>query len=74
MDNDFVLVLGVFIGAWTFPSLIAAFSTSRPPRSAIIFFVTGGALISWAVYRQPNTYSVEGFPDLVLSVVAALFR
>jgi len=74
VDNDLILVLGVFIGALTFPALVTAFSSSRAPRTAIILFVTGGALISWAVYQQPNTYSVDGFPELALSVVAGLFR
>ncbi len=73
MDNDFILVLGVLIGALTFPALISAFSHGRPPRGAIIAFVTGGALVSWAVYNRPNSYSIEGFPDLFVSVVKQLF-
>jgi len=73
MDNDFILVLGVLFGALAIPSVINAFSQSRPPRAAIILFVTGGALISWAVYQQPNTYSLDGFPELALRVVANLF-
>ncbi|MEE9387534.1 MAG: hypothetical protein V3U96_02905 [Paracoccaceae bacterium] len=73
MDNDFVMVLGVLVGALTAPALVSSFSAGRSPRAAIIAFVTGGALVSWAVYNQPNSYSVDGFPDLFVSVVKQLF-
>lgn len=72
LDNDFILVLGVCIGALTFPAIVSAFSYGKPPRSAVLYFVTGGALVSWAVYKQPNTYSVDGFPDLFLKVIGNL--
>jgi len=74
MDNDFILVLGVLVGALTFPALVSSFSASRAPRGAIIAFVTGGALIIWAVYQQPNTYSVEKFPDVFVRVIANIIR
>ncbi len=74
MSNDLILVLGVLIGALTFPAVISAFSASRPPRAAIIAFVTGGALVSWAVYDQPSTYSVENFPEVFVRVIKDLIR
>ncbi len=74
MNNDFILVLGVIFGAFTFPALVSAFSSSRPPRGAAIFFIVGGGLISLAIYNQPNTYSVDGFPEVALRVFANLFR
>jgi hypothetical protein len=73
MNNDFILVLGVVVAALAIPSVINAFSRSKPPRAAVIFFVAGGVLISWAVIQQPNTYSLDGFPELALRVVADLF-
>ncbi|MGR3289637.1 MAG: hypothetical protein ACU0C9_00360 [Paracoccaceae bacterium] len=74
MNNDFILVLGVIIGAMAFPSLLSAFSASRPPRAALLLLVVGGALVSWAVYQQPNTYSVEDVPKLFLEVIGKFLR
>jgi len=74
MGNDVILVLGLLAGALSIPSLISAFSSSRPPRAAIIYFVIGGALVSWAVYQQPNSYTVENIPDVVVRVIAGFFR
>lgn len=74
MNNDVILVLGVLIGAMAFPSIVSAFSAGRPPRAAIVYFVLGGGLISWVLIRQPNTYSVETFPALVVKVVADIIR
>jgi len=73
MDNDFILVLGVVVGGLAIPSVINAFSHSKPPRAAIMLFVAGGGLISWAVYQQPNTYSLDGFPEIALRVISNLF-
>jgi len=74
MNNDLILVLGLLIGALAFPSLVNAFSSSRPPRTAAILFVVGGGLISFAVLQQPNTYTVENVPDVFVRVIAKFMR
>lgn len=74
MDNDFILVLGVFIGAMAAPALVSSFSAGRSQRATLMYFVVGGGLISWAIYQQPNTYSVDGMPNLIVSVLADIFR
>jgi len=74
MNNDFILVLGVVIGVLAIPSVIGAFSSGRPPRTATILFMIGGSMIAWAVYQQPNTYNVDTFPDVFVSVVRNILR
>lgn len=74
MSNDFLLVLGVILFALGIPSLINAFSESRPPRLAIILFVIGGGLISWAAYNQPGGYTIEEMPDVFVRVFAQIVR
>lgn len=72
MDFDFLLVLGVFIGLLSVPSMIGAFSGGRPPRTALMLFVIGGGLVAYIVTVVPNTYSVDGFPELAVRVIGDL--
>ena len=74
MDNDTILVFGMMVAVLGVPSLISAFSYSRPPRMALILFVVGGGMIAWAVNAQPNSYSFENLPDVVARVVAKILR
>ena len=74
MTNDFLLVLGLFIVVFSIPSFIGAYSAGRPPRAAALFIMVGAGLISWAVYQQPNAYSLAEIPELIISVFARIIR
>ena len=74
MTNDFLLVLGLFFAVFSIPSFIGAYSAGQPPRAAVLSIVVGAGLISWAVYQQPNTYSLVEIPELIVSVFARLVR
>lgn len=74
MNNDLILILGIIIGVLAVPSLISAFSSSRPPRTALILFVIGGGMISWAIIQQPNTYSFANLPDVFVRVIGRIIR
>jgi hypothetical protein len=69
MDNDLILVIGIVIGALAIPSLIGAFSESRPPRAAAILFLIGGTLIVTALTRNAVGYAVSDIPDLFVRVI-----
>jgi len=69
MDNDLKLVLGIVIFALSIPSLISAFSESRPPRMAAIFFVVGGALIVWSVQGRPGNLVLSDIPHAFARVI-----
>ncbi len=74
MTNDYLMVLGLFFATFSIPSFIGAFSAGQPPRTAVLFIAVGAGLISWAVYQQPNTYSLVEIPRLIISVFARLVR
>jgi len=74
MDNDLILVVGIIIGALAFPSLLNAFSTGRPPRTAALLLVVGGGMVTFAVTQQPNSYSIDEMPTVFLRVFADIFR
>ena len=74
MTNDLFLVMGIVIGLFAFPSLVGAFSESRPPRAAAILLMIGGGFIAIAVTQQPGGYSIEKLPDVFTRVIAYYFR
>ena len=63
------MVLGVVIFAFAIPALIGAFSESRPPRSAVAYFVVGGGFIVWAMSRAPGQYAVNEIPQVFARVI-----
>ncbi len=74
MTNDLYLVLGLIIAALAVPSLIGAFSESRPPRAAAILGLIGGGLIVLAVTQRPGGYSFGDVPGAFTRVVAHYVR
>ena len=74
MSSDFVLVLGIIFGALSVPPLIGAFSSSRPPRTAIILMVISGGMIVWANFNQPSGYSIDELPGVFTRVIAQIIR
>ncbi|SER68760.1 hypothetical protein SAMN04490244_102160 [Tranquillimonas rosea] len=70
MDADTVLVVGVLCAALSFPSLVSAYSESRPPRLAAVLLVIGGGAIVWAVSMHPGGYSLAQLPDVFTRVAA----
>jgi hypothetical protein len=69
MDNDLILVIGIIVGVLAIPSVISAFSESRPPRAAAILFMIGGTLIVVALSRSPQNYSFGDIPNLFVRVI-----
>jgi hypothetical protein len=69
LDNDLLLVLGVVFVAFAIPSVISAFSESRPPRLALIFFVIGGGLLAYALSHSPTGLSFAEIPHAFARVI-----
>ncbi|SFO88398.1 hypothetical protein [Tranquillimonas alkanivorans] len=74
MQPDLALVVGGVCLALAIPSVIAAFTDSRPPRAAAILFVIGGGFVAYAVNTKPGGYTFEDVPDAVVRVVAQYTR
>jgi hypothetical protein len=74
MLNDLFFVVGLVVGCLSVPSLISAFSESRPPRTAAILLMIGGGLTALAVIRQPGGYDFADIPAVFARVVAHYLR
>ncbi len=74
MTNDIYLVIGIVVLVFAIPSVVSAFSESRPPRLAAIAVLIGGGLVALAVSQQPGGYALEDIPRAFARVIAALIR
>lgn len=72
MDADTYLVLGVVFGALALPSLLSAFSESRPPRLALILAVISGVMMVMAFSTNPMGYTLEDVPEAFVRVFARI--
>jgi hypothetical protein len=69
MDTDFILVIGIVLTALAIPSLLAAFSESRPPRAGAVMLLIGGVLIVVALSQNTPQYTIDEIPDVFLRVI-----
>ncbi|RVT87267.1 hypothetical protein DXV76_04090 [Rhodobacteraceae bacterium CCMM004] len=74
MTPDLALVIGILCLGLAFPSLVAAFSEARAPRTALILGVVGGGLIAWAITATPGGYAFGDIPDVFVRVVGGLLN
>jgi len=74
MNSDLYLVVGVICGVLAFPSLLGAFSESRPPRAAAILILISGGLIVLALYNNPVGYSFGDVPIAFANVFGRLLN
>ena len=70
MDTDLLLIIGLVVAILAVPSIISAFSESRPPRAAAILFLIGGTLIVVALTQSATRYSFAGLPEVLSRVIA----
>lgn len=74
MSHDQILVIGIIICALSIPSLLAAYSESRPPRAGAIMLLIGGVLLVIALTQKPTGYKFEQIPHIFVQVFADLIR
>ncbi|MGL5010036.1 MAG: hypothetical protein ACRC6I_09145 [Paracoccaceae bacterium] len=70
MDTDLLLIIGIVVTILAVPSIISAFSESRPPRAAAILFLIGGTLIVVALTQGTTRYSMADLPEVLSRVIA----
>ncbi|MCU0802139.1 MAG: hypothetical protein MUD11_10235 [Rhodobacteraceae bacterium] len=70
MDTDLLLIMGIIVTILAVPSVISAFSESRPPRAATVLFLIGGLLIVLALTQGTTRYTVNDIPEAFSRVVA----
>ncbi|TXI00087.1 MAG: hypothetical protein E6Q73_09185 [Pseudorhodobacter sp.] len=69
MDTDLMLVVGLLICTLAIPTLLSAFSESRPPRAGAIMVLIGGVLLATALTQKPSGYTFAEVPDVVFRVI-----
>ena len=69
MDNDLILVMGILVGVLAIPSLLAAYSESRPPRIGAVLVLISGVLFAVALTQKSGGYRLDEVPDVILSVI-----
>jgi len=69
VDTDLILVIGILLAALAIPSLLAAFSESRPPRAGAIMLLIGGVMIVVALSQKTGGYTFGEIPDLFITVI-----
>ncbi|GLS87458.1 hypothetical protein GCM10010873_24320 [Cypionkella aquatica] len=74
MSNDQILVIGIIICALAIPSLLAAYSESRPPRAGAIMVLIGGVLLVFALTQKPTGYRFDEIPHIFVQVIADVIR
>lgn len=74
MDSDLVLVIGIVTFALAIPSLLSAFSESRPPRLGALMALVGGIMIVVAINRKSGGYTFAEIPHVFASVIARLMN
>ena len=70
MDTDLFLIMGLLVTILAVPSVISAFSESRPPRAATVMFLIGGTLIVMALTQGSTRYAVGDLPEVLSRVIA----
>ncbi|WP_108484869.1 hypothetical protein [Oceaniglobus ichthyenteri] len=74
MNPDIALVLGVIFLALAVPSLLSAFSESRPPRAAMIMIVLAGGAIYFAITSRPGGYAIADIPEAFVRVIGMILN
>ncbi len=69
MDPDYLLVLGLVVGAFSVPSILSALSDRRAPRASAITILIAGGLVLLAVQSKPGGYQLDQIPDVFFRVI-----
>ena len=70
MDPDFILVAGLGLLVLSVPSILSAFSESRPPRISLIVVFLGAGLVAIAMYAHPGGYTIQGMANAFYRVLS----
>jgi len=74
MDTDLFLVIGLVLGALAIPSVAAAFSDGRAPRTAMILILIAGTLVVVALSNKPGGYRLDDVPEVFFSVLGRVLN
>jgi ABC-type Mn2+/Zn2+ transport system permease subunit len=68
VDGELLLIVGIAVAILSLPAMISSFSSSRPPRAAMIAALVGGVLIIAAIGAHPGGYRMQDLPQIAARV------
>ncbi|MDK3075124.1 hypothetical protein QO034_18710 [Sedimentitalea sp. JM2-8] len=70
MDPDLALVLGLTVGAFSVPGMLAAITDGRSRRASAVTILIAAALTFYAFTMKPGGYELSQIPDVFFDVLA----
>ncbi len=70
MTTDYLITIGLLVGVFSIPAMIAAYADDRFPRAPMAAFVLSAAVITIAILLNPARYSFAELPNVVVRVIA----
>ena len=74
MATDYLITIGLIVGLFAIPAMLAAYADDRFPRGPMAAFVLSAAVISIAIILNPARYSVAELPNVVIRVIADILN
>lgn len=74
MATDYLITVGLIVGLFSIPVMLAAYADNRFPRNAMAAFILSAAVITVAFILNPARYSVADLPNVVIRVIADIIH
>lgn len=74
MATDYLITVGLVVGLFSIPAMLAAYADNRFPRNAMAAFILSAAVITVAFILNPARYSVADLPNVVIRVIADIIH
>lgn len=74
MATDYLITVGLIVGLFSIPAMLAAYADNRFPRNAMAAFILSAAVITVAFILNPARYSVADLPNVVIRVIADIIH
>ncbi|MBO9476535.1 hypothetical protein J7382_03210 [Shimia sp. R11_0] len=74
MTTDYLITIGLLVGLFSIPAMLAAYADDRFPRAPMAAFVLSAAVIAIALMLNPMRYSVAELPNVVVRVIADILN
>ena len=74
MDPDVIIVAGMVTVIIGITAFVSAFADRRWPWVALVFFLVGGATITYAVRENPGFYAIDRLDEPVFNVIGRILN
>ncbi len=74
MYSDYILLVGVVMAIFAFPSFLNAWTESRFPRSALSCVIFSGVCLTLAQTMEPGGYRAGDVPEVFVRVLGQVVR